>query len=248
MKTIFPFLIALLCFTAFFVKVSGQVISSTPSLNKADSSKAQNTPFTIVYDIVVKSGKRKTDIEETYNGGTKAVFVNKDKARIRLVSLMRIQSLFFYSVNTPNPVSMVKESGKKKYKYNLTNDQWNLYNDKYTNDSCVFSNDSLFILNYLCRKAVIYLKDGRLLTTYYTTQFKPFNSKIEPAFKDIPGVVLQYEYAYKKGSILYTAAKISKNPIQDNVFKIPTKGYTLKKFSANSSTINEKDSPDDSID
>jgi len=215
----------------FFINVSAQNAATPVAVSTVDSSINNDNLFTIVYDIQVKTDKRKTGIEETYNGGIQTIFINNKQARIRLVSLMRIESIFFSASDNPErQVSIIKESGKTRYKYYLTNEQWTLANSKYDNDSCQLTNDSLVILNYLCRKAIITLKDGRTLTAYYTNQLKPVNSKIEPAFSCIPGLVLQYEYTYKKGTIIYTANKISQNSIDNNIFKVPVKGYAVKKY------------------
>jgi GLPGLI family protein len=220
---------------ACFLYVSGQDIAtplkdSINNISNEDSIINYNNLLTIVYDIKVTTDKSKAGIEETYNGGIKTIFVNNDKARIRLVSLMRIQSIFFSSVKSSHPISVVKESGKKRYKYYLTNTQWDLYNSKYAQDSCQFTNDSATILNYACRKAIIVLKDGRTLVAYYTNMLKPLNRKIEPAFDRIPGLVLQYEYQYKKNKMVYTASKVSQDPIASDIFKMPARGYIVKKY------------------
>jgi GLPGLI family protein len=219
------------CFLSAYGQDSLMVTKDSTSINNNDRVSSYNNLVTIVYDIKVTSNRNKTGIEETYNGGIKTVFVNNDKARVRLVSLMRIQSIFFSSsTKSSDPISVVKESGKKKYKYYLTDAQWNLYNSKYAHDSCQFTNDSLTILNYTCRKAIITLKDGKTLVAYYTNALKPLNKKIEPAFNCIPGLVLQYEYQYKKGGMVYTASKISQDPIASDIFKIPARNYVVKKY------------------
>jgi GLPGLI family protein len=215
-----------------YSKASAQPVDTSAKINTVDSnsSSGNNSLLTIVYNIQVNTSKHKAGIEETYNGGIKTIFIDNEKARIRLVSLMRIQSIFFSSSNKSNHfVSVVKESGKNKYKYYLTNEQWDLYNNKYENDSCQLTNDSAVVLNYPCRKAIIMLKDGRLLVVYYTNQLKPINPEIEPAFSHIPGLVLKYEYDYKKGTLLYTASKISEDPIDNKVFKAPS-GLPVKKY------------------
>jgi GLPGLI family protein len=202
-------------------------------LLKSRATDSSDKPLTIVYDIQVKNNSNKAGIEETYNGGIQTIFINDNKARIRLVSLMRIQSIFFSSYDqTDAPVSIVKESGKKKYKFLLTGDQWKSYNKKYNEDSCQLTNDSTVILGYTCRKAIILLKDGRRLTAFYTNMFEPINSKIEPAFDKIPGLVLQYEYDYNDGATIYTANKINTDPISAEVFKVPSQGYLIKKYSS----------------
>ena len=187
--------------------------------------------LTIVYDISIKTNSHKAGIEETYNGGIKTLFIDNDEARIRLVSLMRVQSIFFSpSMKLNHTVSVVKESGKKRYKYYLTDKEWNEYNNKYAEDSCALTNDSSVILNYPCRKAIVTLKDGKSFSVYYTNQLKPIDPKIEPAFSCVPGLVLQYEYEYKKGVIDYTASKINQNPIDARIFKIPNRGYAVKSY------------------
>jgi len=192
-------------------------------------------PLTIVYDIQVKRDSKKAGIEETYNGGIKTLFIQGENARIRLVSLMRIQSIFFFKPDQKNnTVSIIKESGDKKYRYDLNDSLWNLYNVKYKNDSCIFSNDSLEILHYNCKKATILLQDGKKIIAYYTSMLKPLSKKIEPAFSGVPGVVLQYEYDYGKGSITYIASKVSNDPIASDIFIRPSKNIRLQKFTPSS--------------
>lgn len=228
MKTKLPLIFFIASFSICAISLHAQDTTAIKMpVNTIDTS---NKLLTIVYDIQVKKDKEKTGIEETYNGGIKTVFISNEKARVRLVSLMRIQSIFFSPANTAHQVSVIKESGKKKYKYYLTNEDWDLYNDKYNNDSCLLTTDSTIILNYACRKAIIILKDGRQLSVYYTNKIKPVSAKIEPAFSCIPGLVLQYEYDYKKGSIIYTANKISQSSIDPGIFKIPAKGYSIRKY------------------
>ncbi|UAY52749.1 hypothetical protein [Ferruginibacter albus] len=234
MKTRVTTLFLLICISV--IKTLAQDTSASLITTVRDSSLFAkktdcNKLLTLVYDINIKSKNKKAGIEETYNGGIKTVFISNDQARIRLVSLMRIQSIFFTAKDSSNSeVIIVKESGKKKYKYELSASEWNLYNIKYKGDSCVYSSDSLMILNHLCRKAIINLKDGRTITAYYTKELKPICEEIEPAFADISGVVLQYSYEYEGGSITYTASKISENPISEEILIAPKKGYITKKL------------------
>src|SRR5580698_117967 len=50
--------------------------------------------LTISYSITITSKKPGTGIAETYNGGIETLFAGAHVARMRLVSLMRIQSIF----------------------------------------------------------------------------------------------------------------------------------------------------------
>lgn len=189
--------------------------------------------ITVSYSVELKSNKNNTGIGEAYNGGIKTVFISGDKARVRLVSLMRIQSVFLFPKNSANKIAVVaKESGKDKYKYFLSENEWKQYNGKYDSITCQFTYDSAVILNYPCRKAIITLKDGRSIGVFYTDSIKRKNfSQAEPLFSCVPGLVLQYEYRYKKGTIIYTATSINSEKIDPLVFRIPTKGVSTRKFS-----------------
>jgi len=179
--------------------------------------------LTVSYSIAITSKKANTGIAETYNGGMATIFATKAQARLRLVSLMRIQSIFV-SMNKGKvqQVVLVKESGASSHTTSLTPDDWRLYNKKYAGAICRLTADTVMILKHICKKAIISLKDGRQLTAYYTTSIQnPIYSYLEPAFSAIPGLVLKYEYTYKKKTITYTATAISENPISADIFTTP---------------------------
>lgn len=203
-------------------------------------------PFSIAYAINIKA-KNKSSIAETYNGGVKTVYVKKDKVKIVLASLMRIQSLYFhYPPTTGRPATLTKESGKDKYRYSLTPSQWKYFNKKYDSSSCTFLNDSLEILGKICRKVNIKVDDEHEILVYYFPA-KQNNALLaaEPMFGCIPGIVMQYEY-HKSGkqSIIYTATEISFLPISEKTFQIPLKNYVLKKYvPGQSDKISKKNLP-----
>jgi GLPGLI family protein len=222
------------------------------------SRKDIESDITVSYSAELKSNRSSTGIGETYTGGIKTIFVSGDKIRVRLISLMRTQSIFLFPPDKLKKTAAVtKESGKNKYKYYLSKDQWKQYNGKYDSITCQLTYDSAVILNYQCRKAIISLKDGRSIGVYYTDSIKRKSfAQAEPLFSCIPGLVLQYEYRYKKGKIIYTATSISEEKIDPVVFRVPAKGVTTRKFSmqpvseqdAHLPTEEEEDAGDDKED
>lgn len=220
---------SLLVFSFFLLnRVAAQ---DSTSLRKHDS--VLNRNLTISYAIELISEEKNKGIGETYNGGLKTIFISGNNARIRLVSLMRIQSIYLLPhADTRGEAVIVKESGKNKYKTYLSEKNWKSYNSKYDSAGCILTTDSINILNYPCRKAIINLQDNRSMTVYYTDSLhNPVFSRVDPAFKCIPGIVLKYEYAHKKGTISYTATSISTDRVTPDVFKIPSQGYIIQKFS-----------------
>ena len=201
-----------------------------PPLPSEDPVKEQD--LTVSYSIGLKSKKRNTGVGETYNGGVETIFAGDRQVRLRLVSLMRMQSIFILP-DSKQRVTILKESGKDKYKYHLTEEEWKLYNQKYEGIVCRFTGDSARILNYVCKKAILTLKGGKTITVYYTPAIqKPGLSDVEPLFASSPGLVLKYEYTYRKGTISYTATMVSRHSIDPDVFAVPGNGFPLKKYTA----------------
>jgi hypothetical protein len=190
--------------------------------------------LTISYSIELKSKKRNTGIGETYNGGVETLFAGDRQVRLRLVSLMRMESIFILPDHNPQQrVIILKESGKNKYKSYLTAANWKQYNEKYEGLSCRLTGDTARILNYPCKKAILTLKSGKNITVYYTPAIqKPVLSSLQPLFSTVPGLVLRYEYAYRRGTIIYTATIINHNSIDPDVFTIPGNEFPLKKYPA----------------
>jgi len=215
-------------FVLLLIAVAGQFI-----FNKAFAQqKSPGNNISIAYDIVVTKKKHTGGLEETYNGGTRAVFVSKNKARIRLVSLMRIQSIFFdHNNELLTKVTIIKESGKSKYLFRLSAAEWKLYNKKYDSLVCDTSfTDSLVVAGYTCKKAVITLEDGKEVTAFYTDSIRGINAFIEPLFRCVPGTVLQYEFSTKRGTVLFKASELSLQNITTETFRIPSKGAVVKKY------------------
>lgn len=200
----------------------------------------------ISYNILV-SGRKIDGIAETYNGGVKTVFVKDHLVRLRLVSLMRTQSIFFN--NTPSVqrvAAVVKESGARKTKFYLTPKTWKIYNEKYDSVQCEFTEDTLTILNKLCKKATVRIKDGRSVTVYYYPgKQNTALAAAEPLFSCIPGLVMKYIYEAGEKSIEYTAVKISTKKLDASVFTVPVKGYTLQRYRPGKPNVNVKDLSND---
>ena len=178
------------------------------------------TDLTISYSISFRLKRGNAGIGEIYNGGIQTFFAGKQDARLRLASLMRIESVFAtFNNGRLKSITLLKESGANKHRTLLSPDQWNQYNSKYKDAACHLTDDTTLILKHICKKAVITLKDGRQITAwYYGSSQRTAFSCLQPAFSGIPGIVLKYEYTYRKRTIVYTATSISQEPISAGTF------------------------------
>jgi len=178
-----------------------------------------HAPITISYRLTLTT-KKSAGIAETYNGGVQTLFAGGDQARLRLATLMRIESLFL----TKQTVTILAESTKPQLKTVLTPGQWSRYNAKYDGAACDIEEkvpDSENILGYSCKKAIIKLHDGKRITAWYTPRIvEPAQAILEPQFARIPGLVLRYEYTCRRKTVCYTASSLSRQPIDPSVFNI----------------------------
>ena len=209
-----------------FLLVFSILIAHT-SLCRSNSVNAFNetndsSDLTISYLIEVVSKKAKDDLGESYNGAVKTVFASDRKIRLRLVSLMRIQSVVI-SVDEEEDslITFIRESGKNKSIKHFSTEHWNLLHKKYEGSEVAFLPDRLTILGYECKTARIQLPDKTFLIVYYTDQIKHSQFQhAEPMFRNIPGVVLKYEYVEKKAKLSYTATLLSRDKIDPEVFEV----------------------------
>jgi hypothetical protein len=199
--------------------------------------------FVISYTISVTGGKITDGIAETYNGGLKTAFVKNDMVRLRLVSLMRTQSVFFNGKKgtTKKIATVVKESGKERATMFLNSKEWKRFNAKTDSSRCeIFKDDTIRILNFLCAKAIITTKDSSKLLVYFLPSAKnKILNAAEPLFATVPGLVMQYSYTKDDRTIMFTATTLKSAPITPKTFVVPTIGYVVQKYNpgAASTTI-----------
>jgi hypothetical protein len=206
--------------------------------------------FVISYAIKVEGAKKKA-LQQTYNGGLKTIFVKNNLVCIRLVSLMRMQSLYFNNEKwvKSNKASLVQESGKQKSILSLDKKQWLQYNSKNDSVRCdVYVDDTLTILNKLCNKAILTFKDSTNLIVYYLPGAKSNTlAAAEPIFATVPGLVMKYIYEVKNKSVSYTAVDIKFEKISNTVFLTPKTGLKKIKYNPNSLKSEVTEDEDDSI-
>lgn len=205
----------------FSILIAHTSLSRSNSVNTFNGTN-DSSDLTISYLIEVVSKKAKDDLGESYNGAVKTVFVSDRKIRLRLVSLMRIQSVII-SVDEAEDslITFIRESGKNKSIKHFSTEHWNLLHKKYEGSEVAFLPDRLTILGYECKTARIQMPDKTFLNVYYTDQIKhSLFQHAEPMFRNIPGVVLKYEYVEKRVKLSYTATLLSRDKIDPEVFEV----------------------------
>ncbi len=211
MRTLFLYWMILLILLFTLTPVQAQTVD-------LDSSHLNG--LVISYQVSFSQKNKKTSISETYNGGNQTLFISGNKARLRLVSLMRIESLFFLpGEDSVITVYQVKESGRKNIREKMTVQEWKERNKKYDSIRVELNETGgKKIAGYSCNKAMVQLADGRSITAYYTPELPTLPALYQPAFAGLPGLVLEYSYSYEAGRITYTATAVRQEQISPGIF------------------------------
>ncbi|MFZ1529645.1 MAG: hypothetical protein WAT19_12895 [Ferruginibacter sp.] len=174
----------------------------------------------VSYSISIEPGSGKQIVAaDLYNGGSRVLFTNGTKTKIKLVSLMRVESFYFLPKNNITEISRKQETYKKTGAKKISSAEWNKMNKKYEGailDTANAAHED--IAGYHCRKATLRLVSGETIELFYTVQLPAINKIAEPAFATIPGLVLQYSYSTANGTIRFKAEKIQLGNINPAVF------------------------------
>ncbi len=185
---------------------------------------------TLTYEINIQSAQSQP-MANDLNGSNFTLYLKGALSRTDMVSSLGNEKTI-RDGKTGNAV-ILKEYSGQKLMITLTKNEWEEKN-KSRND-IVFSllNEQKKLIGYNCNKANATLKDGSILTVYYTKDLIAFNKDYDPTFKSLPGLPLQFEYETAKLKFIYIASKIDFNPVPAAKFDFPKSGYRVITFSEN---------------
>ena len=173
---------------------------------------------TITYSVSIEGNE--------HNSTIKTLFIKGKKIRTDISYSSFTQSTIFDN-KTGNAV-VLKSIGSQKYISSFTAEQWKEKNDKWDDLKVTFTDEAAKILNYNCRKAVVTTKNGNRFVVYYTTDLVASATENPYQFKNIPGLIMEYESQTGEGKpITFKAIEINFNPVPTSKFEIPTTGYRV---------------------
>ncbi|HEX8461851.1 MAG TPA: hypothetical protein VF623_10490 [Segetibacter sp.] len=182
---------------------------------------------TISYTVTVEDTKANAAVAKLMAGATKTVYIKGSKSRSDLETPTFKQSTF-YDIKSDSTV-ILREVGNTKYISYLTENKRIEKNRKYNGIEFSNTTEKKTILGYECNKVVAKLADGSTYDVYYTPAIITSNPQYEYQFKDLPGLVLEYESSTEDGKskVNYSATKITLIPVAGAKFDLPVSGYRV---------------------
>ncbi len=190
----------------------------------------------ITYTINMQSATNH-QLTNSLNGASVTVYLKGAMSRTDIVSSLGNEKTI-YDARTGNAI-ILKEYSGQKLMITLTKENWIAKNKKTDGIAFNNTNDIKEILNYRCSKATAKLNDGSILTVFYTKDLIPLSKEYDPAFKNLPGLPVQYEFESGNVKFVYTLAKIDFNTVEATKFEAPKSGYRVITYDDNKK--NKKD-------
>jgi len=157
---------------------------------------------------------------------TKTLYIKGKKICAEIESPSFAQTLIYD--NKTNEAVIWRTLNGEKYLSTFNAAQWKEKNKEWEGMKVKLTSESKMILGYNCKKAVATTKGGKNFIIYYTTTLAPSASENPYEFKNIPGIVLEYESETNEGkSIVFKATNINFSPVPAAKFEIPTSGYRI---------------------
>jgi GLPGLI family protein len=181
----------------------------------------------IISDCTISYTVSNTDLNSrnAFENTVKTIFISGKQIRIDLKSTAFSQTIF-YNDNT-GEATVLKSIGESKYISNYSAAEWQKENAVYHDIKIIFTKNIKKILGYNCKEAVLQLKNGSKYMVYYVPDIILSVTENNFEFKNVPGLILQYETSAHDKKIVYTANQLSFDPVPAFRFEIPKSGYKI---------------------
>jgi GLPGLI family protein len=177
----------------------------------------------LVYDATVATSNVEPKLADAFDGATSTVYIKGSFSRSEMHSALASFTTI-HDARTGSTVVLQEVSGQKLL-IRMTAADWAEKNSRYQGIKFTDTKETKTIAGYHCVKATATLKDGRVLTVFYTKEIVPDNMDYHYEFKTLGGLPMEYELSQGKMQIRYTLSKIDLNPVSLSKFEIPTTGY-----------------------
>jgi GLPGLI family protein len=121
--------------------------------------------------------------------------------------------------------ALIREYGQEKILVRMTKDDFEDLSRQYQNMSFTLTGDTATIAGYPCKKALTKTVAGDTLTIWYSPDLLPQNKEYSYRFSPLPGLPLKYESKMGKLKVLFSAVKVTLEPVPSARFDIPKLGY-----------------------
>ena len=211
------------------IQIIGLALMIVNSLNVyAQKSISEGT---VTYDIAIQTKGGDFKPSSGLNGAKTTIYLKGGLSRTEMTSALGIETTIYNS--KAGDAAILKEYSGQKLMVTLSKENWLARNQKFEGIVFQYTTDTKVIEGYNCKRASTTLKDGSILNVYYTTDLMALNKDYNPAFRNLPGFPMEYEFETGKLIFKYSSPKIDFSPVPIAKFDFPKSGYRIMTYDEN---------------
>ena len=180
----------------------------------------------ITYKVTL-TGSGVTEEMKNYMPKTMTLSIKGNKSRSEMVMMMG-KTVSISDGDAKTTIVLMDMMGQK-IAVQSTPEEVQSELDKGPKTSVNVTGETKDILGYTCKKAIITFEGEETeIIVYYTDELGSAAMNFDnPQFKDIDGMMLEFEIPNEQFSMQFTATSIEKKNVEDSEFTIP-EGYQVK--------------------
>ena len=180
----------------------------------------------VTFKITV-SGSGVTEEMKSMMPKTMVMTVKGNKTRSEMVMAMG-KTVSISDGDAKTTITLMDMMGQK-LAIKSTTDEINAEIEKAPKTTVKVTGETKDILGYTCKKAIISFEgEDTEVIVYYTDELGSMAMNFDnPQFKDIDGMMLEFEIPNEQFNMQFTATSIEKKNVDDSEFVIP-EGYQIK--------------------
>ncbi|RLD64387.1 MAG: hypothetical protein DRJ01_00885 [Bacteroidetes bacterium] len=155
----------------------------------------------------------------------------KDNTYTLIKGWLGVFSLSYISNNEEKINTTLLKMMNQKYYFTTNFEDTNFVFDSFDGINLEFTNETKKILGYNCKKVIATCKEPEIPTfeVYYTNEINIKNSTLNTPFKEIDGVLMEFNIKMSKIPMRLTISKVKSVNIPDEIFKIPPSYVEVEK-------------------
>ena len=209
----------------FLVILSGFIF-----LNDSVAQKTVNEA-TLSYSIGIQSLNDKQALSKSLEGAKLMLYIKGTASRSDMVSSLGTESNLYDSKTGKGFI--LKEYSGQKLMISLTSGNWVQKNQYFQNMQFNIDNAEQVIAGFTCKKATAKLDGGKNFVVYFMPDITTVNKDYNNAFRQLPGIPVQYELESGKLKFTYTLTNINYENILPGKFDIPKSGFRIMTYDEN---------------
>ena len=208
----------------FTLKLAGAALSTFMISGLCNAQKIISEA-TLTYNISTRQDKLQAD---PLSGATNTIYLKGTISRTEMVSPLGKETTI-YDTKTGTGV-ILKEYSGQKLMITLTRENWVSQNNKFEGITFTNTSETKIIGSYKCTKAIGKLKDGSIITVYYSPEIIINNKEYNQIFKNLSGLPVEYEFENGKMKFNYTLESANVGAVPNAKFDTPKAGYRVMSY------------------